>query len=42
MNLPNKEQEKILKHLDLFKEKGCMCGNACPVEGYGTKRAIQC
>ena len=39
--LSKREQQKRLKDLETFKES-YLCGNACTVEGFETKRTLRC
>lgn len=35
-------QNKNKKEVDIFKEEVFVCGDACPVKGYDTKKSIRC
>ena len=41
LNLSQQGQKKLLQELDNFKET-YKCGDACPVEGYETRRILRC
>ena len=41
LNLSQQGQKKLLQELDNFKEN-YTCGDACPVEGYETRRILRC
>ena len=41
LNLSQQDQRKLLQELENFKEN-YTCGDACPVEGYETRRIVRC
>lgn len=42
MKLSASEREERLEQIELWRDNGFVCGDACPVEAFETKQSIRC